>query len=40
MSHIAKSMLTPDEEAEVRRLKDDSIISQQHWREAAMWYRV
>jgi hypothetical protein len=40
MSHIAKSMLTPDEEAEVRRLKDDSIIRNSTGERPPMWYRV
>ena len=40
MSRIAKSMLTSGEEAEVRRLKDDTIIRNNTGERPPMWYRV
>ena len=40
MSGISKSFLNPDEEAEVRRLKDDNIVRNATGERPPMWFRV
>lgn len=40
MSGVSKSVLTPDEEAEVRRLKDDNILRNNTGERPPMWYQV
>ena len=40
MSKISQSFLNPDEEAEVRRLKDDNIVRSATGERPPMWFRV